>query len=64
MTEWVWKSWAATKRSIEADLVEFHPHHVAFYSRELNAMPQLILAIKNEDIGDLHPVNEGDPAWW
>jgi hypothetical protein len=63
---WVWKSWSGAKRSIEADGVRFEPEHVVFCRYDptkINAESP-ILAVKNSDIGDLHPKEEGEPDWW
>ena len=60
MTEWEWKSWAAHRRTFEAAYVEFKSEHVVFFGNDA----ELLLAVKNSDCNDLHPVAEGAPEWW
>lgn len=60
MKTWVWKSWGGRKRTVQAQDVDFRPQHVLFRDE----FGKLLLAIKNEDITDLHPEDQGDPEWW
>lgn len=61
MTEWVWRSHRRSEaRTIDAVSVKFENRHVVFFGEHGN----MILAIVNEDVHDLHPAEEGDPVWW
>lgn len=60
MVTYRWRSWGGRVRTAEASFIEFKPEHVVFYGYD----GEVLLAVDNKNIHDLHPDTEPDPKWW